>query len=845
MKTKQRLFVTLLMAMAIGTQVMEAAAWYEYDWGFYVAGKKVINERTGEGYPSTDFQEFLNSLSLGGGTAELFIDYDNNGYGCEFLLKLTNVTINSDKAIYVDDDILKAIYVEGGGSWDPRLTVEFYGTNYIYSSGQPVTCKSAKTTITFKVMSGTTTIESTYSDAMYIESGTCYLETAPDAGLTILAVDAAIKGNGNDNSKLYFNGGNFFISGKKGDLVSLDYVGSDICYNDLVIDLYSTNYTVNGIDIPLPIVNNVGAWGFTSFDEAYYTDRLIEGNLKIIRSTAITDPNVWYDESKKQLVDDVGMVSYEVVIRNDYAAVSNKIFFPDDKFRQCIKNEFGDVIVKAQVEETDELNVEDLEIADLTGIEYFTELTSLNFDGNYGITAVDVSNNKKLTSISCYKNQLRGTNMDNFVKSLPTVTGGELYVYDCEDLSYPDGNEMTPKQVAAAKKKGWTVYVYDNYSTYGSTHTHWSTTDGYYLINQNRFPDSQFRRVLNDMDFRCYGALTQEDINETDEMMADSYSIMDMAGIEYFTELEVLDITCNMFVNNGIELSQNKRLKNLYIQCNNISGSDMDHFVANLPSVTGGEIWVYDGRGNWPETNEMTAEQVTAAKQKGWTVKVYDEKDTGNWVETNGFWRFSAERFPDANFRNWLIANKSWPSQGAIRVESAEATKNIQCPGKSISSLKGLEYFPNIEELVCYGNNIEEIDLSGFEKLYYVDCSMNKINGSAMNKMIASLRTMPEGKQGTLRVINRHNSNYTEGNEMSINQVAAAKAKRWIPYEYNGSKWVEYTGIEISIATDIDNGQMNSVKGQSEEWFTIDGQKLSGKPTKKGVYIRNGKIVVN
>jgi Leucine-rich repeat (LRR) protein len=832
MKTKQRLLVTLLMAMFMGVEIMAETIYIPLDLHFYVAGKKAaFRGDGGSGYYKNE-EEFFNDLSLGGGTVELDYDYSedtqNGSSKSGWVLKLTNVTINDPKAIYIEDDYSSDF-----------LTIELYGNNHIYSSGQPITSKSSKNT-TIKVMSGHTTIESTYSDAIYLESARCYLETAPDAVLTIRAVDAAIKGNGNDNCKLYFNGGNFSIWGKKGDLVSLDYVGDDSFGTDLVIDLYSTNYTVNGIDIPLPIVNNVRAIGFTTIEYAnYYT---YDGTL--VKSTAFMDPKVRFDKDKKQLVDDVGIVNYEVELRNDYAAIVNKQFFPDANLRRYIKDEFGDVIYRVQVEETDELNVEDLEIADLTGIEYFTELTSLNFDGNYGIAAVDVSNNKKLTSISCYKNQLRGTNMDNFVRSLPIVTGGELYVYDCENLSYPDGNEMTPRQVAAAKKKGWEVYVYDNHSIDGSTHTHWSTTDGYYLINKDRFPDSQFRRVLNDMDFRCYGALTQEDINETQEMMADSYSIMDMAGIEYFTELEVLDITCNMFVNNGIELSQNKRLKNLYIQCNNISGSDMDHFVANLPSVTGGEIWVYDGRGNWPETNEMTAKQVTAAKQKGWTVKVYDEKDTGNWVETNGFWRFSAERFPDAYFRNWLIANKSWPSKGAIRVESAEATKNIQCPGKSISSLKGLEYFPNIEELVCYGNNIEEIDLSDFEKLYYVDCSMNKINGSAMNKMIASLRTMPEGKQGTLRVINRHNSNYTEGNEMSINQVAAAKAKRWIPYEYNGSKWVEYTGIEISIATDIDNGQMNSVKGQSEEWFTIDGQKLNGKPTKKGVYINNGQQVV-
>ena len=48
----------------------------------------------------------------------------------------------------------------------------------------------------------------------------------------------------------------------------------------------------------------------------------------------------------------------------------------------------------------------------------------------------------------------------------------------------------------------------------------------------------------------------------------------------------------------------------------------------------------------------------------------------------------------------------------------------------------------------------------------------------------------------------------------------------------------------ISITTDIDNGQSDSVKDQKDDWYTIDGQKLSGKPTKKGVYIHHGKAVI-
>jgi surface protein len=53
-----------------------------------------------------------------------------------------------------------------------------------------------------------------------------------------------------------------------------------------------------------------------------------------------------------------------------------------------------------------------------------------------------------------------------------------------------------------------------------------------------------------------------------------------------------------------------------------------------------------------------------------------------------------------------------------------------------------------------------------------------------------------------------------------------------------------FTARTTGIATRIENGQRESVKGQSEEWYTIDGRKLNGMPAKKGVYIQNGKKTV-
>ncbi len=50
------------------------------------------------------------------------------------------------------------------------------------------------------------------------------------------------------------------------------------------------------------------------------------------------------------------------------------------------------------------------------------------------------------------------------------------------------------------------------------------------------------------------------------------------------------------------------------------------------------------------------------------------------------------------------------------------------------------------------------------------------------------------------------------------------------------------TGIIEALPQDNDQCSMFNV--QCDEWFTIDGRKLNGKPTKKGVYIHNGKAVV-
>lgn len=54
-----------------------------------------------------------------------------------------------------------------------------------------------------------------------------------------------------------------------------------------------------------------------------------------------------------------------------------------------------------------------------------------------------------------------------------------------------------------------------------------------------------------------------------------------------------------------------------------------------------------------------------------------------------------------------------------------------------------------------------------------------------------------------------------------------------------------FRDINTGIVTGIDQVTSDKTQVQSNEWYTIDGQKLNGMPVKKGVYIQNGKKTIN
>ena len=93
-----------------------------------------------------------------------------------------------------------------------------------------------------------------------------------------------------------------------------------------------------------------------------------------------------------------------------------------------------------------------------------------------------------------------------------------------------------------------------------------------------------------------------------------------------------------------------------------------------------------------------------------------------------------AVRVPDRDFRTFLLDNGYAVKAGWLRLKATAAgcaLKTMECYGRDIHSLEGIEMFPQLEELTCSDNPIFELDLSvlpRLESLYALDVPLQRFD---------------------------------------------------------------------------------------------------------------------
>ena len=287
------------------------------------------------------------------------------------------------------------------------------------------------------------------------------------------------------------------------------------------------------------------------------------------------------------------------------------VYVPDDAFEQALIDlgydtaPLDDYVITENINTVTNLDISNLGIVDMTGIEAFVALEDLNCSGN-SIANLTISANTLLTDLNVSNNMITELDLTtNLVLVNLNVNTNRLNLLDLNNqaqlvdfeginndlilLFIKNGNNTNVTNFAATNNPNLTCIEVDDvaYST-----ANWTNIDTQTSFNTdcNQFytyvPDDIFEQTLIDLGYDS-GALNNyvltTNINTITTLDVSNKGIADLTGIHDFTAIEQLNCSYNAL--NSLDIRPNANLEVLNCSFNVISSIDVSNNYA-LRSLT-------------------------------------------------------------------------------------------------------------------------------------------------------------------------------------------------------------------------------------------------------------------
>lgn len=474
-----------------------------------------------------------------------------------------------------------------------------------------------------------------------------------------------------------------------------------------------------------------------------------------------------------------------ITITTFYALNAQNVNIPDANFKAALladseinTNSDGEIQVSEATAFTGALAVPSLGISDLTGIEAFTNIYRLFCEGNL-LTSLDVSANTKLEWLFCTDNQITSIDVsmlpklhnfwchNNLLTSLDVSANRDLETLRCEnnqltgldmsvnshlfylscegnlltslDMSgnallvalFCQNNQLTSLDVRAGRSDFFGDPLFQNFNATGNPNlfciqvddvtystNQWTDIDSWANFSKicNIYtPDNNFEQALINLG---YDTILDDfvRINSVTSLDVSNLNISDLTGIEAFTRLIELDCSNNSL--NTLEVNKNEALTKVWSQNNQLTSMHINN--GNNTAISNADFNV---------TNNPNLDCITV-DDAAWS--------TTNWTNIDVMGSFSESYcnnscivyIPDPNFKAYLLARTSINQNGDSEIQCYEAsnfTGSMSFSESGISDITGIEAFPNIISLTCFGNQITNLDLSANTLLFYLSCSGNPL----------------------------------------------------------------------------------------------------------------------
>ena len=418
----------------------------------------------------------------------------------------------------------------------------------------------------------------------------------------------------------------------------------------------------------------------------------------------------------------------------DFNSPDFKLNFPDEEFRRflkecCDKNGDGklDVDIKNMTIPTS------YAIKSLEGIRFFEDLEKLDCHG-IGLTTLNVGKNFKLKELDCSQNQLKKSvdilssglkklNCSN--NKLTYMNLGILYGLNLEEVDCSN-NEITNIVMDSVGE----LVKFD--------------------CSNNDLMTLDVSQCLKLEELNCSGnQLMELDVGHQTQLTQLDCSNNKLTELNVKQNGGLISLICNDNQLTTLDLSQNHSLSKLNCAKNRLACVD----------VTGISVTITADGNRCPiavrtdgKFDLATLPGFDVSRATGWnggTVsgtmlsvnagvnEVSYQYNCGNGVKPTFIFETSLpineKNFPDPNFREYIKTYKAG-GRDVLTVEEQRKVETIEVEGKNISSLRGIEAFPNLTELKCGNNSIQKLDLRQNPKLKTLKCNKNQLTQLDLSK---------------------------------------------------------------------------------------------------------------
>ena len=419
----------------------------------------------------------------------------------------------------------------------------------------------------------------------------------------------------------------------------------------------------------------------------------------------------------------------------DFNSPDFKLNFPDEEFRRflkecCDKNGDGklDVDIKNMTIPTS------YAIKSLEGIRFFEDLEKLDCHG-IGLTTLNVGKNFKLKELDCSGNQLK--------ECLPILSSG-LKKLNCSN------NKLTHMNLGILSGLNLEEV---NCSNNNITNIVMDSVGELvkFDCSNNDLMALDVSQCFKLKELNCSGnQLMELDVGHQTQLTQLDCSNNKLTELNVKQNGGLISLICNDNQLTTLDLSQNHSLSKLNCAKNRLACVD-------VTGISGGTITANGNRRPIAVRTDGTFDLTTlpgfdVGKATNWNggsvsgtiLTVENGKDEvsyqyncGNGVKPTFIFETSLpinkNNFPDDSFRNYIKTYKAG-GRDVLTVEEQRKVETIEVEGKNISSLRGIEAFPNLTELDCGNNSIQKLDLRQNPMLITLKCNKNQLTQLDLSK---------------------------------------------------------------------------------------------------------------